>query len=80
MPSYYMGLKLLPSSKAALIRNLYPLLVTLAGWYYLNEKITKLDILATVGAFFGVVIMNLNSTGSSAVSITEGYAYIGIIL
>ena len=80
MPSYYMGLKYLPASKAALIRNMYPLLVTLTGFCILGERITRYDIIATFGAFFGAIIMNLNSTYSIWSSINDSEATLGIIL
>ena len=75
-----MGLKFLPSSKAALIRNIYPLLVTIAGYYFLSEKLTRYDVIATVGAFTGVIIMNLNATDSSSANITAGHTMLGIFL
>lgn len=80
MPTYYMGLKYLPSSKAALIRNFYPLLVTFFAWYFLKEKITKYDIIATLGAFGGVVLMNINSTDSQNKNIKPGHTTLGIVL
>lgn len=80
MPSFYIGLKFLPASKAQLISTLHPLLVTVVGYYFLKEKLGRYDIIAVIGAFSGVVVMNVHKTNSSYIDTSDGLLWVGIFL
>jgi len=56
MPCFFIGLKYIPSTKAALIMNSNPILVAVAAYFILKEQITKIKILSVFGAFIGVII------------------------
>ena len=77
---FYSSLKFLPSSKATLISSLHPLLVSICGYFFLKESLTKVDVIAVFGAFFGVLIMNLNKTDSTKIETSEYLTSLGIIL
>ena len=79
MPMSFIALKYLPSSKSTFIRNLHPLMVTLIAFLLLKEKINKLDVIAVVGAFLGVVLMNISDTESSKINTTPEEVKLGIM-
>jgi len=62
------------------LRNLQPLFVTIAAYLFLKEKITKYDVLAVVGAFIGVLLMNLTKTDSAKISDYSDLVWLGIFL
>ena len=55
-------------------------MVTYAAFYFLNEKIQKFDVIAVVGAFAGVLLMNLNKTDSLKFEVDDNLVIIGITL
>lgn len=79
-PCFYVSLKFLPSSKATLISTLHPLLVTIAGYYFLKESLSKFDIIAVAGAFIGVLVMNIHTTDSSKIDAPSEMVAIGVAL
>ena len=58
MPCLFLGLKFIPASKATLIVNIHPMLVSIAAYFVLNEKLTKVKILGVIGAFIGVALFS----------------------
>ena len=76
MICFFIGLKYIPSSKAALIMNIHPILVAIAAFFILKESITKLKILAVCGAFCGVILFTWNENKENG---KDSYA-VGIIL
>ena len=80
MPCFFVGLKYLPSSKATFIRNLQPVMVSIAAFLCLKEKITKADIVAVFGAFAGVILMNYQKTNSSKIDSSYDLVILGITL
>ena len=64
MPCFFIGLKYVPSSKAAMITNIHPLIVAILSFFVLRETIHKSTIVALVGAFCGVTLFSINKTQS----------------
>ncbi|CAI2367937.1 unnamed protein product [Moneuplotes crassus] len=79
-PMFYCSIKFLPTSKATLISKTHPLFVTLCGYLFLKEKMTKYDTLAVIGAFAGVVTMNINKTDSTKIETSDYLTILGVIL
>lgn len=79
-PCFYVSLKFLPSSKATLISTAHPVLVTIAAYLFLKENINRFDIIGVVGAFIGVLVMNINKTDSSKIDTSNDLVILGIIL
>lgn len=77
MLSFFVGLKYIPASKATLITNIHPILVTIMAYFVLNESITVLKILAVVGAFIGVFIFTSHKNDTDD---GEGSYSLGITL
>ena len=80
MPCYFMGIKYLPASKAYIIGNIHPMLVTIAAIYFLSETITKYQLLAVFVAFIGVIVMNITKTSSDTIETSNRMRIVGIIL
>ena len=80
MPCFFMGIKYLPSSKAFIIGNIHPMLVSIAAIFFLNEVITCYQLLAVVVAFIGVIVMNMTKTSSDTIETSDKKMIIGIIL
>lgn len=55
-------------------------MVTISAYYFLKENLTKYDIIAVLGAFVGVLVMNINNTDSSKIDTSSSLALIGICL
>ena len=79
MPMSFLALKYLPSSKSIFIRNLHPLIVTIIAYLLLKERINKYDLISVIGAFMGVIWMNINETLSSKISTTSEEVKLGIM-
>lgn len=75
MPSFFIALKYIPSSKATLILNIHPMLVAVAAYYLLGESITKDKVFAVIGAFIGVVLLSHHEGSADSINY-----YIGISL
>ena len=78
MPSFFIGLKYIPTTKATLIFNLSPVFVSIVAYFVLKEQLTKLKIFTVIGSFIGVVIFSYSKTSSSNEE-ADNY-YIGIAL
>jgi len=78
MPCFFMSVKYIPSSKANLIFNVHPLLVSVVAYYLLKEQITRLKVLAVVGSFLGVLLFSLHKNDSEAMA--GDHYYLGIVL
>jgi len=50
-----------------MIYNVHPLLVSVVAYFILKEKITKLKIIALIGAFSGVLLITLHKNESHGV-------------
>ena len=56
MPTYFYGLKYIPTSVGALIFNINPIIVAIIAFTFLQEQFTKIKIITVFGAFLGVVL------------------------
>ena len=56
MPTYFYGLKYIPTSIGALILNTNPIFVAIIALILLKEQITKVKIITTFGSFGGVAL------------------------
>mmetsp|Transcript_21414 Transcript_21414/g.18996 ORF Transcript_21414/g.18996 Transcript_21414/m.18996 type:complete len:139 (-) Transcript_21414:418-834(-) len=74
IPTLFVGLKYIPATKATLIYNVHPILVTLLAYFILREQLTKLKVLSVVGAFIGVILFTTNKNESTE----ESNYFIGI--
>lgn len=74
-PTFFIALKYLPLSKSTLIKNSSPLVVVIAAYFILKEKISKLDILAVIGAFWGIAIITKDSASQGQIY-TNTYRYV----
>ena len=77
MPLMCCGLKFIPISKANLIFNLNPLIIAVAAYFVLKEKITMLNVYALIGAFGGVILFNIHKNETKDVS---DLYYVGILM
>lgn len=77
MPSFFIGLKYIPSSKATLIMSMNPILVAILAYFLLKEQMTIGKILAVIGAFFGVLLFTYNKNNSQR---DTGSYFIGIAM
>lgn len=68
MLCFFIGLKFIPASKATLISNIHPILVTIMAYFMLQEDLTASKILAVIGAFVGVIIFTSHEDESEQVS------------
>ena len=76
IPWFFIGLKYIPTSKAALITNSSPIFVAVAAYFVLKENITKSKIFGILGAFLGVFIFTYSQNSQD-----DGNTYaIGIVL
>ena len=64
MPCFFLGLKYIASSKAALISNMNPLIVTVLSYFILKEAVKVSNVVALLGAFIGVTLFSINQNGS----------------
>ena len=55
-------------TKANLIFNINPLVIAITGYLILNEKITKINVLALIGAFAGMILFNIHKNETKNVS------------
>ena len=58
--AYFIGLKYIPISKVTIIININPLLMLPIAYLVLGETITKLQIIALIGAFMGIILVSYN--------------------
>ena len=77
MPLNFYALKFIPMTKANLIFNINPLVIAITGYLILNEKITKINVLALIGAFAGMILFNIHKNETKNVS---DLYYIGIAM
>jgi len=77
MPCFFIGLKYIPVTKATLIFNVSPILISVGSYFILNEQITKLKIFAVVGSFIGVGLFTINKNYSIE---DEDHYFLGIAL
>ena len=80
MPSFYMGIKYLPASKATVISNLHPMCVTLSAVCLLGETLRAGQALMVILAFSGVIIMNITKTFSTKLDYSDELIWYGIML
>ena len=76
--AYFIGLKYIPVSKASIIINTNPLVVVPIAYFLLKEVLTKLQIIALIGAFLGVVVLSYNK--NEGLNGEDEYYYLGIAL
>ena len=80
IPITFIGLRYLPSSKATLIINTHPLLVSIIGYYVLKEVLKKVDVVSFIGSFVGIILFAVNNTKSEIdVSSDQEYFY-GLVM
>ena len=77
MPSNFYAIKFIPMTKANLIFNINPLTIAIAGYFILNEKLTRLSVFALIGAFAGIILFNIHKNETKSVS---DLYYLGIAL
>ena len=75
---YFIALKFIPSAKASQIRDMYPLLLVPLAYFVLNEPITKLKVIALLGACIGLIILSYNKNEDEHGN--HEYYYLGIAL
>ncbi len=77
------GLVYTTPAKSGMITGLYVVLLPLISYTYLKKNVSRVDVIASVLAFSGLIIMSLNSGGNSGVQFGDlltlicavGYAY-----
>jgi drug/metabolite transporter (DMT)-like permease len=57
---FFWGLKLAPAINAAVLAATGPLILLLLGWFFLKEKVEKIETLGTLISFAGVLIIILS--------------------
>ena len=77
MPTMFYSLKFIPITKSNLIFNLNPLIIAVAAYFVLKEKITMLNVYALIGAFVGVILFNIHKNETKDVS---DLYYVGILM
>ena len=77
MPCYFMSLKYIPASKGSLIFNIHPMLVSIVAFFLLGERLTKLKVIAVIGAFAGASIFSYHK--NTTVDQEDNY-FLGIAL
>ncbi|CAI2372904.1 unnamed protein product [Moneuplotes crassus] len=77
MPCLFIALKHIPLSLSILIVNINPLLVAIAAFFILKEKLTKLNVIGAFGAFIGVYLLTLHKSGGDQ---DNPYYLLGIFL
>lgn len=60
MPWYFIAIKYIPLSLWTLIASISPLMIGILAYLLLGEAITRLKVLAVIGAFVGVYILTLH--------------------
>jgi drug/metabolite transporter (DMT)-like permease len=55
IPCFFMSLKYIPGSKASLIANIHPMLVSVLAYFVLKENLSKIKVTAVIGAFIGTI-------------------------
>ena len=68
----FMGLQYLKAGLERIILFIYPTLVVLLSWFIFRKRITKLQVLAIVVTYFGVLITFWDEVGASENSILLG--------
>lgn len=59
------AVKLLPLTLYFVINQTAPFMTALLAWFWLNESITRCEIVAIVGSYAGVLVMAQSETSSS---------------
>ena len=55
--TYFLALRTLPASLVVLIAYIYPSLVVVAGWLFLDRSITAWHLVALIASFVGVIML-----------------------
>ena len=80
MPFFFFSLKYMPVSKANLIFNIHPLMVTVIAYFVLKENLTQLRVFALIGAFMGVVILSIHKNDNPDDNESGNMYYIAIFM
>ena len=70
MLANFIGLKYLPTTKASLIMNLYPIVFNILGAIFLKEIVKLNEVMWMIGAFIGVIIMLINKSEGSNIEVS----------
>ena len=76
----FYGIKLTSSTEASIAIATAPLFASLLGAKYLKEKISKSELLGTIIAFVGIIMISLLGAGSNNISLEQNLLGIFLIL
>ena len=76
----FYGIKLTSSAEASIAIATAPLFASLLGAKYLKEKISKSELLGTIIAFVGIIMISILGAGSNNISLEQNLLGIFLIL
>ena len=76
----FYGIKLTSSTEASIAIATAPLFASLLGAKYLKEKISKSELLGTIIAFVGIIMISILGAGSNNISLEQNLLGIFLIL
>ena len=77
VPTYFVGLKYVPTSIASLIYSISPMIVAVIAPFVLNEVLTKSKALFVIGSFIGASMFTLHK---NVIPQEADYYYLGMLL